>query len=156
MELEHTITEMVEKHLPDDTHFVVEVKVNQVGHKTVLGILIDADQGVNIDTCARVSRMVSDEIEAKELIPDAYTIEVSSPGVDYPLSSRRQYAKNIGRSLRVLLESGESVEGKLKEVGQTGIVLIVTQKEKGKKATEVESILAFNQIKKSTVLVSFK
>lgn len=156
MELEHTITEMVEKHLPDDTHFVVEVKVNQVGHKTMLGILIDADQGVNIDTCARVSRMVSDEIEAKELIPDAYTIEVSSPGVDYPLSSRRQYAKNIGRSLRVLLESGESVEGKLKEVGQTGIVLIVTQKEKGKKATEVESILAFNQIKKSTVLVSFK
>lgn len=156
MELEHTITEMVEKHLPDDTHFVVEVKVNQVGHKTVLGILIDADQGVNIDTCARVSRMVSDEIEAKELIPDAYTIEVSSPGVDYPLSSRRQYAKNIGRSLKVLLESGESVEGKLKEVGQTGITLIVTQKEKGKKATEVESILAFNQIKKSTVLVSFK
>ncbi|EON76991.1 hypothetical protein ADIS_2534 [Lunatimonas lonarensis] len=156
MELEQTIAEIVEKHLPDDSHFIVEVKVNQVGYKTVLGILIDADQGVNIDTCAKVSREVSEEIEAKELIPTAYTIEVSSPGVGYPLSSRRQYAKNEGRNLQVVLESGESVEGRLKEVGQTGIVLVVKQKEKGKKATETEIALAFNQIKKSTVLVSFK
>lgn len=156
MELEQTIAEIVEKHLPDDSHFVVEVKVNQAGYKTLLNILIDADHGLNIDSCAKVSRQVSEEIEAKELISDAYTIEVSSPGVDYPLSSRRQYSKNQGRNLKVQQESGEVLEGVLKEVGQMGIVLIVKRKEKGKKATEEEISIAFDQIKKSTVLVSFK
>lgn len=156
MDLEQTISEIVEKHLPDDSHFVVEVKISRQGPKRVLNILIDADGGVNIDSCAKVSRAVSDEVEAKNLIEEAYILEVSSPGVDYPLSSRRQYQKNIGRNLNVQLESGVTTEGLLKAVIQTGIVLAVKVKEKGKKATEEEVGLAFDQIKKSTVMVSFK
>jgi ribosome maturation factor RimP len=156
MELEQTITEIVEKHLPDDSHFVVEVRIGRQGPKRVLSILIDADGGVNIDGCAKVSRAVSDEVEAKNLIEEAYILEVSSPGVDYPLSSRRQYQKNIGRNLSVQLESGVTTEGLLKDVIQTGIVLVVKMKEKGKKATEEEIGVAFDQIKKSTVMVSFK
>lgn len=156
MDLEQTITEIVEKHLPDDSHFVVEVKLSRQGPKRALNILIDADGGVNIDACAKVSRAVSEEIEAKNLIEEAYILEVSSPGVDYPLSSRRQYQKNIGRTLHVQLENGESNEGQLKSVTQTGIVLTVKVKEKGKKAAEEEVGVAFDQIKKSTVMVSFK
>lgn len=156
MEIEQTIAEIVEKHLPDDSHFVVEVTLHQKGSKGMLSILIDSDQGVNIDTCAKVSREVSEEMEAKQLIEDAYTIEVSSPGVDYPLSSRRQYQKNIGRKLKIMKESGEILEGELNAVDQTGVILVVKKKEKGKKATEEEASIAFNQIKKSTVLVSFK
>ena len=156
MELEQTITEIVEKHLPDDSHFVVEVKVSRQGPKKALHILIDADGGVNIDGCAKVSRAVSEEIEAKNLIDEAYILEVSSPGVDYPLSSRRQYEKNIGRTLSVQLENGETKEGQLTAVIQTGIVLKVKVKEKGKKAAEEEVGVAFDQIKKSTVMISFK
>lgn len=156
MDLEQTITEIVEKHLPDDFHFVVEVRIGRQGPKRSLNILIDADGGVNIDGCAKVSRAVSDEVEAKNLIEEAYILEVSSPGVDYPLSSRRQYQKNIGRNLSVQLESGVTTEGLLKAVIQTGIVLAVKVKEKGKKASEEEISVAFNQIKKSTVMVSFK
>lgn len=156
MDLEQTITEIVEKHLPDDSHFVVEVRIGRQGPKRVLNILIDADGGVNIDGCAKVSRAVSDEVEAKNLIEEAYILEVSSPGVDYPLNSRRQYQKNIGRNLSVELESGVTTEGLLKDVIQTGIVLAVKMKEKGKKATEEEISVAFDQIKKSTVMVSFK
>jgi ribosome maturation factor RimP len=156
MDLEQTIAEIVEKHLPDDSHFVVEVKLSRQGPKRSLNILIDADGGVNIDGCAKVSRAVSEEIEAKNLIEEAYILEVSSPGVDYPLGSRRQYQKNIGRNLHVHLENGETKEGQLKAVIQTGIVLIIKVKEKGKKATEEEVGVAFDQIKKSTVMISFK
>jgi ribosome maturation factor RimP len=156
MDLEQTIAEIVEKHLPDDSHFVVEVKLSRQAPKRALHILIDADSGVNIDSCAKVSRAVSDEIEAKDLIEEAYILEVSSPGIDFPLNSRRQYQKNIGRNLSVLLENGEIREGQLKAVIQTGIVLIVKVKEKGKKATEEEIGVSFDQIKKSTVMVSFK
>ncbi|MEX0881837.1 MAG: ribosome maturation factor RimP [Cyclobacteriaceae bacterium] len=156
MNLKQTIEEIVEKHLPDESHFVVEVQINEKGQKKALQILIDADQGVNIDACASVSRAVGEEIEAKGLIESAYVMEVSSPGVDYPLSSRRQYQKNIGRKLRVFMEGKGELEGKLIEVDQRGITLSVSKKEKGKKATEEQLSIVFDQIKKSIVLVSFK
>lgn len=146
----------MEKHLPDSSHFVVDVQIVEKGNKKSLQILIDADHGINIDSCALVSRAVGEEIEAKELMDTAYVMEVSSPGVDFPLSSRRQYQKNIGRNVKVTFEDGQEKEGKLAEVDQTEIQLIVKKKEKGKKAVEESLSIPFNQIKKSIVLVSFK
>lgn len=156
MSIKQTIEEIVNKHLPDESHFVVDVSISENGPKKKVSILIDADQGLNIDTCALLSRAVGEELEAKELLEDAYVLEVSSPGLDYPLSGKRQYQKNIGRKLQVSLEGGSKVEGKLLAVDASSITLLVKQKEKGKKATEVEENIALEQIKKSIVLVSFK
>jgi len=156
MNLKQTIEEIVEKHLPDSSHFVVDVQIVEKGNKKSLHILIDADNGINIDACAVVSRAVGEEIEAKELMDTAYVMEVSSPGVDFPLSSRRQYEKNIGRNLKVTFEEGQETEGKLTEVDQRAIQLMVKKKEKGKKVVEEPLSIPFDQIKKSIVLVSFK
>ena len=155
-QLRQAIEELVEKHLPDESHFVVEVKVEEKAGKPHLLILIDADQGITIEACAKVSRAVSEELEAKEMFGDAYILEVSSPGLDYPLSSRRQYQKNIGRELKVMLASGTDVSGKLLEVDSEKVRLLVKKKEKGKKASEEEVILPLAEIKKSIVQVSFK
>lgn len=155
-ELKHTIEEIVEKHLPDENHFIVEVKMAEKSGKTLLNLLIDSDQGVTIETCARVSRLVSEELELKEFMPEAYTIEVSSPGLDYPLSSKRQYSKNIGRDLKVNFSADKEVVGKLLEVDDDGIKMLVKRKEKGKKATEEELAIPFEEVKKSVVQVSFK
>ena len=156
MNLKQAIEEIVEKHLPDSSHFVVEVQIIEKNNKKSLNILIDADQGINIDTCAKVSRAVGEEIEAKALMDTAYVMEVSSPWVDFPLSSRRQYQKNIGRNLKITFEEGQVTEGKLTEVDQLGIQILVKKKEKGKKAVEESLGIPFDQIKKSIVLVSFK
>ncbi|WP_215224241.1 ribosome maturation factor RimP [Echinicola shivajiensis] len=156
MSIKQTIEEIVSKHLPDESHFVVDVSISENGPKKKVSILIDADQGLNIDTCALLSRAVGEELEAKELLESAYVLEVSSPGLDYPLSGKRQYQKNIGRKLQVSLEGGSKVEGKLLAVDASSITLLVKQKEKGKKATEVEENIALEQIRKSIVLVSFK
>lgn len=156
MSLKQTIEEIAEKHLPDDSHFVVDVQVLDKGSKSQVKILIDADAGLNIDTCATVSRLVGEEIEAKELLSNAYVLEVSSPGLDFPLSSKRQYLKNIGRKLKVSLQDSKDLEGELLAVGDAEIRLKVKVKEKGKKATEEEMPLPLDQIKKSIVLVSFK
>jgi len=99
---------------------------------------------------------VSGEIEALELIDSAYRIEVSSPGVDFPLSSERQYRKNFGRELKVFLQDGKELKGKLIAVSESGIVLEAKMKEKGKKAVLQEVNVAFEDIKKSVVQVSFK
>jgi ribosome maturation factor RimP len=155
-ELRQAIEELVEKHLPDESHFVVEVKIEEKAGTTKLLILIDADQGVTIRACSKVSRAVSEELEAKEMIGEAYVIEVSSPGLDFPLSSKRQYEKNIGRDLKLTLASGTDVVGKLVEVDSEQVKLLVKKKEKGKKATEEEIHFPFSEIKKSIVQVSFK
>lgn len=155
-ELRKAIEELVEKHLPDDSHFVVEVKLEEKAGKSRVLILIDADQGITIEACAKVSRAVSEELEAKEMIGEAYVLEVSSPGLDFPLSSRRQYQKNIGRELKLTLTSGTDVSGKLLDVDSEKVKLSVKRKEKGKKATEEELLVPFAEIKKSIVQVSFK
>jgi ribosome maturation factor RimP len=98
---------------------------------------------------------LSGELETNELLEEAYTLEVSSPGLDYPLTEKRQYLKNLERSLKVYLLTGTEVLGKLKEVNELGIKLGVTKKEKGKKSVEEEQLISFNEIKKSIVQVSF-
>jgi ribosome maturation factor RimP len=154
-DLKHVIVDLVEKHLPDAEHFIVEVKVERVADKTKVLVLVDADQGMTIAACAKLSRALSGELETNELLEEAYTLEVSSPGLDYPLTEKRQYLKNQGRSLKVYLQTGEEILGKLKEVEELGIKLGVTKKEKGKKSVEEERIVSFTEIKKSIVQVSF-
>jgi len=154
-DLKHVILELVQKHLPDEEHFVVEVKIDRVADKTKILILVDADQGMTIASCASLSRALSGELETNEQLDEAYILEVSSPGLDYPLTEKRQYQKNTGRSLKVYLVSGEEIIGKLKEVEEQGIKVVVTKKEKGKKSVEEEQIISFNEIKKSIVQVSF-
>jgi ribosome maturation factor RimP len=155
-ELKQAVLAIVEKHLPDESHFVVEVKMEEKAGSTRLLILIDADQGITIDACATVSRKVAEELEAMDLIGQAYILEVSSPGLDYPLTSVRQYLKNLGRELKVSLVSGEDIQGKLMQAGDSELQLLVKKKEKGKKATEEEVTIPFETIKKSIVQVSFK
>jgi ribosome maturation factor RimP len=156
-DLKHTIQAIVEQHLPDENHFIVEVMMTEKSGKTVLNILMDADSGVTISACSKLSRAVSGELEEKDIMPEAYILEVSSPGVDYPLTTKRQYQKNVTRELKVYLTSGEELLGKLLEVEENGIKLLVKRKkEKGKKATEEEVSLPFEEMKKSIVQVSFK
>lgn len=155
-DLKQKLVELVERNLPDEEHFLVDLQVTPKKDQMNLNILIDADQGLTIDTCAKVSRLVSEEIDALDLIDSAYRIEVSSPGVDFPLSSVRQYRKNVGRELKVLLSDGKEQKGKLIEANENGIILSVKVKEKGKKAVEKELPIAYDEIKKSVVQVSFK
>lgn len=154
-DLKQALVDLVEKHLPDAEHFIVEVKIERVAEKTKVLVLVDADQGMTIASCALLSRALSGELETNELLEEAYTLEVSSPGLDYPLTGKRQYLKNQGRSLKVYLQTGEEILGKLKEVEEMGIKLGVTKKEKGKKSVEEERVVPFTEIKKSIVQVSF-
>ena len=154
-DLKQVVLSLVEQYLPDEEHFLVEVKIDRVGDKTKILILVDADQGITIATCASLSRAVAGELETSMLLDEAYTLEVSSPGLDYPLTEKRHYLKNQGRVLKVFLQSGEELTGKLIGVEEQGIQLGETKKEKGKKSVEEAHNLLFVEIKKSIVQVSF-
>lgn len=154
-ELTDIVKELAERHLKDDSFFIVDVISKGVTGKTKILVLIDRDQGVNIDDCAELSRNLAADIELEDIIDVAYILEVSSPGLDHPLSSVRQYKKNVGRRLRLILAAGTQLEGSLISVSDTSIVLTAEKKENKKKVVE-ETEIPFADIEKANVLVSFK
>ncbi|HEX9033947.1 MAG TPA: ribosome maturation factor RimP [Streptosporangiaceae bacterium] len=81
------------------------VKVAAAGRRRVLRIIVDADGGVSLDDIAEVSREVSARLDAKNVMGDApYTLEVSSPGIDRPLTQPRHWRRATGRLVVVPLQ----------------------------------------------------
>jgi ribosome maturation factor RimP len=150
MTLEQRVTALVEEKIADRPDlFLVEVKMHSNGK-------LDGDQGLSIKDCAAISRHVGFHLEEENLISQAYNLEVSSPGVDTPLRLLRQYVKNTGRAISLKLKDGNKTEGKLLKAEAESITLLETKKEKGKKAQQIERIIAFEEIMESKVLISFK
>ena len=83
-------------------------------------------------------------------------LEVSSPGLDFPLTQPQQFKRNLGRSLKLKLQDGSEKTGKLEEVTEAGLGLLEEVKLKGKKATYVPVQVPYADIVKANVVISFK
>lgn len=132
--------------------FLIEVKITA---GNAISVLLDSDEGITIEKCTQVNRPLYKFIEENGLFPDNnFSLEVSSPGIDRPLTDMRQYKKNIGRTVEVLLNDNSKIEGVLKDASESGIS--IEEKEgKGKKATIKISNILFDQIKHTIVQVTF-
>lgn len=154
MEIEQRVWELVEEKIADRPDlFIVSIKMHKSG---VLSILVDGDQGVAIEDCAQISRHVGFHLEEENVVESAYRLEVSSPGIDTPLQSLRQYRKNIGRNVSVLTNDGKKREGKLVDANETLIQIDEKVKVKGKKASFETATIPLVDIKETKVLISFK
>ena len=152
--IEDKVIALVEEKIADrDDLFVVDVKMHSNG---TLEVLVDGDQGISIQDCAAISRHVGFQLEEDDAIAHAYRLEVSSPGIDRPLSMARQYRKNIGRKVQVSMRDGVVKTGKLLEVANDTITIVEAIKEKGKKAVEQQQTIALENIITIKVLISFK
>ena len=149
------IKQVAEDYLKDPSYFIVDVIVKGSGGRSKVLILLDGDEGVNIDDCADLSRAVGMHIETEELIEHAYILEVSSPGLDHPLMLNRQYKKNINRKLKLRLKDETEITGLLESVSEDEIGFKKEKKNK-KKVTYQEVSIPFEAIEKANVLVSFK
>ena len=156
MELKEQLLEIAEQHLKSDTYFIVDIIVKgSSGGKMKVLVLLEGDEGVNIDDCAELSRAMGMYIETEEVIEQAYILEVSSPGLDHPLLLNRQFAKNTGRKLKLQMKDGQEHTGKLLEVSAESLEFEKEIKEKKKTVHQLVSI-DFDEIEKANVLVSFK
>jgi ribosome maturation factor RimP len=154
MNIEKRVTELVEEKIADMPNlFLVDVKMHSNGK---LIVLVDGDNGIGIADCAAISRHVGFHLEEENVIEEAYNLEVSSPGIDTPLVLKRQYAKNIGRSVSIKMGDGTKKEGELLTAGDDFIIIAETIKQKGKKAETVESTIPTDKITETKVLISFK
>lgn len=107
------------------------VKIARAGRRRVLRVIVDAEGGVSLDDIAEVSREVSARLDAKNAMGDApYTLEVSSPGVDRPLTRPRHWRRAIGRLVVVPLtdsDHGSEPDSPAEPGTQTGRVIDADQ-----------------------------
>lgn len=107
--------------------------ISRVGRRHVVRVIVDGDSGVSLDTIAEVSRSVSTALDAAEttgppVVPGEYVLEVSSPGVDRPLTAPRHWRRNVGRLVRVEVKQqqrSQPLTGRIKAVTAVGVVLDV-------------------------------
>lgn len=152
---------MVDQKLANGPHFALDVRVNARLNPPKITVIVDGDNGITIDDCANISRALSDAIHQENLLED-YNLEVTTPGIDQPLKLPRQYAKHIGRTLKIELKAGVdspfgsqgAVRGKLLEVDAVSIT--VEEEKKDKKAPINIQKLTFDQLEKTLVMISFK
>ncbi len=127
------------------------VDVSKAGKRSVVRVVVDRDGGVSLDDVADVSRVISealdqlDEADPSALGP-SYVLEVTSPGVERPLTQPRHWRRNVRRRVTVVLREGANVTGRVLSADDDAIVLDVDGEER---------TLALADVLRGTVQVEF-
>jgi ribosome maturation factor RimP len=91
-----------------------DIEVSQAGRRSLVRVLVDTDGGVTLDAVAEATRLVSDLLDGHEVLDEQpYTLEVTSPGIDRPLTAERHWRRNIGRLVKVKLIAGDEFTGRI-------------------------------------------
>ncbi|MCF6214113.1 MAG: ribosome assembly cofactor RimP [Flavobacteriaceae bacterium] len=120
-------------------------------------VVVDGDEGVPLSECMRISRKIEHNLDREE---EDFSLEVTTAGASEPLIMKRQYHKNIGRTLNVKLNDGSKIEGTLTEVLEDEIVLSWKAREpkpigKGKVTVNKNATIAFEDIKEAKAKIIF-
>ena len=147
------IAQMITTLLADNPgYFLVEIKKNPANN---IKVFLDADGGVSIDQCVKYNRALYKQIEESGIFPEGdFSLEVSSPGLDEPLKLKRQYVKNTGRNVEVILHDGSKVEGKLLAVNDADIQ-VEEVKGKNKKRETLQHTIRIDNIKTTKIQIQF-
>lgn len=100
-----------------------DVEVAGAGRRTVLRLIVDRDGGFGLDDVADLSRDVAAVLDDDDVLPGAYVLEVSSPGVDRPLTLARHWRRNVDRLVLVRLTDGDELTGRVVSAGESAAVL---------------------------------
>ena len=132
--------------------FLVEIRIKPTNN---IKVFLDADTGLSIERCVKINRAMYRIIEEKGWYPDGnFSLEVSSPGVEEPLKMLRQYKKNVGRNVEVIMNDESKIEGKLIAVDEDQFQVELIEG-KNKKAIKSVKHIFFDQVKQTKVTISF-
>lgn len=134
--------------------FLIDLKISAGDDVTVI---LDGDNGVSLQDCLDTSRAIEFNMDREE---HDFSLQVMSAGLSEPLSTPRQFRKNIGRDVEVLLNDDTKTEGELAKVDEEKITLILRYRKpkevgKGKVDVEEEKEIEYPEIKKALVTVKF-
>ncbi|WP_326610174.1 ribosome maturation factor RimP [Streptomyces scopuliridis] len=130
-----------------------EIEVSRAGRRRVLRVVVDSDEGVDLDECAELSRSISDRLDETDAMgEDEYQLEVTSPGAERPLTEHRHYVRAVGRLARFQLHDDGELVARILTVDDAGLDLEVPGV-KGRKPTARR--IEFAGIDKARVEIEF-
>lgn len=129
----------------DGTYFIVS---NDLSADKLVRIYIDGEEGVSFQVCRRLSRHIESHLDEELWLGEKYKLEVSSPGIDRPLTDPRQFKKHIGRKATVKELSGNTQDGKILKLSEDVLVLETKNKK--------EISLQLANIENIKIEISFK
>lgn len=148
MSLVQAITDAITPAIDAAGYFLEDVHIASPGNRRVVTVIVDGQVNLNLDEVTVITKEISAILD--ELMDETpFTLEVSSPGVDRPLTLRRHWQKNVDRLVRSVMVNGEVVTGRV-EVVHDESVCVMTE---GKNSKKIE--LPFVEIKRAQVEIEF-
>lgn len=151
MKIEEQVEKAIEKMLSDEGIEIVDVEYVPGPSGARLVIYIDREGGVDIDTCARVSELISPVLDVYDFIKGRYYLEVSSPGIERRIRKRKDFERFKGE--KVKLETVEPVDGRRRF---TGIIADAGERSFILRAEDGDHEIGYDLIKKANLVVDIK
>ena len=151
MALKDQISELISPALQQAGYFLEDVNLVTPGNHRIVTVIVDGESALNLDQVTVASKLVSELMDEAPFMGETpFTLEVTSPGIDRPLTLPRHFAKNVTRLLKVTKADGEVVTGRIASNTDADVTLTVAVK---KEAMEV--VVALADIKRAVVEIEF-
>jgi ribosome maturation factor RimP len=151
MSLTQSITDLISPAVTEAGFFLEEVQIASPGSHRIVTCVVDGPTPLNLDQVTVASRVISVLLDTAEFMGETpFTLEVTSPGVDRPLTQPRHWTKNLTRLIKVTLSDGAVITGRLTEFDEVNAKLVENIKGRIKEHT-----VAFADIKRAVVEIEF-
>jgi ribosome maturation factor RimP len=151
MALKDQISELVTPAVSDLDFYLEDVHIATPGNHRIVTCIVDGETSLNLDQVTTVSRVISELLDAATFMGETpFTLEVTSPGVDRPLTQPRHFAKNVDRLLKVIKVDGSEVTGRISANTDKDVTLSVTVKKE-----TTEEVISLADIKRAVVEIEF-
>jgi ribosome maturation factor RimP len=130
--------------LSDLGFYLEDITITSAGRRSMLTVIVDGDTHLSLDQVTVATKAISEIVENIQSLGQApFTLEVTSPGLDRPLTKPRHWRKNIDRLVKIVLLDGKEIKGRVKDATEIS-------------ATVDEQVIKFSDIKRATLEIEFK
>jgi ribosome maturation factor RimP len=130
--------------LSDLGFYLEDITITSAGRRSMLTVIVDGDTHLSLDQVTVATKAISEIVENIQSLGQApFTLEVTSPGLDRPLTKPRHWRKNIDRLVKIVLSDGKEIKGRVKDATEIS-------------ATVDEQAVNFSDIKRATLEIEFK
>ena len=151
MAITDQISQLVTPAVEAQGFFLEEVQLVSPGKHRIVTCIVDGETSLNMDQVTGVSRAISELLDEAAFMGDTpFTLEVTSPGVDRPLTQPRHFRKNVDRLLKIVKIDGDVVTGRICSSSDLDVTLTVVEKKETKEVS-----INLSEIKRATVEIEF-
>jgi ribosome maturation factor RimP len=124
--------------------YIEDITITSAGKRSMLTVIVDGDTHLSLDQVTVATKAISEIVEnLPTLGNNPFTLEVTSPGLDRPLTKPRHWSKNQDRLIKIILNDGKEVTGRIKDSTESSV-------------TVDEQVINFADIKRATLEIEFK